>query len=515
MAPEISQRVAGYLRVSSASQRDESDSPASQRQRLKQAGAGRIFEDLAVSGFDLDARQKAKGYRDLLAAIEAGEIDKLITVRLDRIARRDGLVLQVAEACDRSGVEFLSLGSGPVDVSTSAGWLSVKVQLLLGEHYSRALAENVRNGYAGLHSQGIPARSAASLPIHLQRIEGTRHGVEPSPAWGDCRTVIDRFLAGQWRLADAATFLHERHGRMGHGRTVGFWLRGKHLLGHMATRTGDIQIKDCWPALVTPAEYERIQLQLQENRRLWGRNIPQPPEEGGPRPTREIRALSGLCRCHHCGSVLAYSVARRPQGSYGYLRCSQQQCPSRRAGIRADALEQALVVQLLGDHLGHIALALAAADDDHHIPSSKLIELRQELAAREKLPSQFRTDQDQLRIRELRQLIAAEQRTPVEPDPALVALLDERLRHVPIDSGWGEAFHGQIHSDRWGWTDAPGMDRSEQQRHQDLALLIEPGGLLVDTVPRDRHLWIKQIRWRIAVWGPDGPMVEGEPSAER
>jgi hypothetical protein len=110
----------------------------------------------------------------------------------------------------------------------------------------------------------------------------------------------------------------------------------------------------------------------------------------------------------------------------------------------------------------------------------------------------------------LRQQIAAEQRTPTEPDPALVALLDEQLRHVPIDAGWGETFLGQVHSDHWGWTSAPGLDRSEPQRHRDLALLIEPGGLLVNTVPRDRHHWIRQVRWRIPVWGPEGPMVEGE-----
>lgn len=45
--------VGGYVRVSSARQRDESDSPASQRQRLTAAGATILFEDLAVSGYRL------------------------------------------------------------------------------------------------------------------------------------------------------------------------------------------------------------------------------------------------------------------------------------------------------------------------------------------------------------------------------------------------------------------------------------------------------------------------------
>ncbi|MFN9113056.1 MAG: recombinase family protein, partial [Bacteroidota bacterium] len=141
MAAGVSQRVAGYIRVSGTKQRDESDSPASQRQRLMQAGAGKFFEDLAVSGYKLEQRRKAAGFQQLLAAIEAGEIDRLLCVRLDRVARRDALVMEVAEACDRAGVEFVSLGSGAVDVSSSAGWLSVRMQTSIAVHFSRLLCE--------------------------------------------------------------------------------------------------------------------------------------------------------------------------------------------------------------------------------------------------------------------------------------------------------------------------------------------------------------------------------------
>ena len=491
--------------MSSARQRDESDSPASQRQRLQQAGATAFYEDLGVSGFKLDQRRKATGYQRLISDVRAGQIDRLLTVRLDRAARRDSIVMELADACEAAGIEFLTLAGGTVDTTSASGWLSVKMQLVIAEHFSRQLSENIRHGYRGLHDQGIPARSSASLPIQFQREVGTRHGVVPSDAWPDCRHVIDEFLADRMNLANAAQFLHQRHGRLGHGRSVGIWLRGQHLLGHMARRDGAIQVRDCWPALVNASEFLQIQQRLQENRRLWGVNARRDPATG--RLHREVRPLSGLCTCYSCGRTLAYSVARRPSGDYAYIRCAQQACPSRRAGIRADRLEEALVMQWLGDHLHHVAQAQAEAAGIR-IPSSELIELRQELRAREALPSQFRTSADADRIRQLQREIEEEGKSTPELDPGVVALLDKRLRHVPVESGWGQTFANQIHSDHWGWFSAPGMNRSEQQRHQDLNLLVR--SIKVDTIAKNRSSWIRQVSWRLPVWGSDGPMDEGE-----
>jgi DNA invertase Pin-like site-specific DNA recombinase len=504
MAAGVSQRVAGYIRVSSARQRDESDSPASQRQRLKQAGAGKFFEDLGVSGYRLEQRKAATGYKALVHAIEAGEIDKLLCTRLDRIARRDGLVLALADLCERCGVEFLTLAGGTVSTAKASDWLSVKMQLVIGEHFSRQLSENIRTGYQGLIAAGIPARSSASLPIHLQREPGTRHGVIPSPAWKPCRRVIERFVEGHWSLADAGRFMHRTTGRLSSGKAVAMWLRGRHLVGDMAKRDGTVLIEGCWPAIASPSEHAQIQLRLGVRRRVWGVNT-----------TREVRALSGLIRCHACNRALAYCVARRPSGSYAYLRCTSQSCPSKRAAVRADHLEQALVAAWVSDHLQLVAEAQVAASSTT-IPSTTLLALRQELMGREALPPQFRTDQDRQRITELQQLIRQESAAPIELDPRIVSLLDDRLRTVPIDSGWPvETFYGQIDGppgSPWGWFDG----RSEQQRHHDLSLLIERRGVVVDPTMKDRRLWIRGVAWRLQVEDDQGQplgttgVVEGE-----
>jgi DNA invertase Pin-like site-specific DNA recombinase len=489
--------VAGYIRVSSAAQRDQSDSPASQRERLRQAGCAVFYEDLAVSGYKREQRKKAAAYQHLLADIEAGRVSRLLCTRLDRAGRRDELVLALVDACDAAGIEFVSLASGTVDTSTASAWLAVKVQLMLSEHFSRQLSESIRGGYQGLHGQGIPARSAASLPVHLQRTAGTRHGVEPSPAWGPCRRVIEKYIANQWTLADAARFLHQEIDRLSSGKSVAMWLRGQHLLGHMARRDGTVLIEDCWPAIATPTEFEQIQQRLGRGRRVWGINT-----------NRETRALSGLMRCYHCRnrrtgepSVLAYSVARRAYGDYAYVRCTNPACPSKRAGIRADHLEQALFMQWVADHLNLIAEAQAEANGAT-IASPVVLAMRQELRAREQLPTQFRTDQDRLRIAELQRLIRQESAAPPELNPAVLAMLDERMRVVPVDCGWpGECFHGQIDAPAgspWAWFEG----RSEQQRHHDLSLLIRHAA--VDTTCRDRHYWIRNVAWQLQVEDAQG-----------
>jgi len=480
--------VAGYVRVSSAAQRDQSDSPASQRERLRQAGCTTYYEDLAVSGFKREDRLKALGYDRLLKDIAAGRVARLVCTRLDRAGRRDDLVLALVDACEAAGIEFVALASGgAVSTTTAASWLGVKTQLMLGEFYSRQLSESIRSGYQGLHSQGIPARSAASLPVHLQRIAGTRHGVEASPDWPACRVVIEEFITGHWTLADCARRLHKDTGRLSSGKAVAMWLRGQHLLGHMAKRDGTVLVENCWPAICSPTEHAQIQLRLGARRRVWGANV-----------TREVRALSGICRCQHCGAGLAYSVARRPSGNYSYIRCSRPSCPSKRAGIRADHLEQALLMGWVADHLGLIAEAQAAASNVQ-IPSAALLSLRQELQARDSLPLQFRTEQDLQRISELQQQIRHESAAPPELDPAISALLVKQWRVVPIDSGWpSPCFYGQVDGppgSSWGWFEG----RPDTQRSQDLSLLIERQGVLVDTTEKDRRYWIRSVSWRHVV----------------
>lgn len=386
---------AGYVRVSSARQRDESDSPASQRHRLEAAGCNRIYQDLAVSGFRLDQRRKAVEFQQLEDDIRAGRVLRLRAVRLNRLLRRDALLIELAELCQRHGVEFSTLAGGIIDVSTATGWLRTKMEGVFDEHYSRALSESVRSGYAGLHAQGIPARSAAGLPFHLQRTTGTRHGVEPSPQWDRARHAAEQFMAG-WSIYQVGVYLHRSCNRTGDSKTTRRWLRGAHLAGHMDNAAGTILVRDCWPALASEAERQRILARLDETRR---RRQPRPGS---------TRLLSGVCRCSICGGAMSHEQVRRGHKVYNYLRCVRIGC--NRTTVAMGPVWEAIVGQL-DAHIEQLVQRRAEAAGVRQEPA-EVTAWRRELAAREALPVDLLQPTDRRRMSELRGLIASAEVMP-------------------------------------------------------------------------------------------------------
>jgi DNA invertase Pin-like site-specific DNA recombinase len=387
--------VAGYIRVSSARQRDESDSPASQRQRLEAAGCTRIYQDLAVSGYRLSQRRKAVEFQQLITDITEGRVQRLVAVRLDRLARRDQIVLELAELCHRHGVELGTLSGGRVDVSTASGWLQLKVNALFGEHYSRSLGEAVRAGYAGLHAHGIPARSAAGLPFHLQRQPGTRHGVEPSAQWDRARHAAEQFICG-WSIYQVGVYLHRTCGRTGDSKTTRRWLRSAALAGHMDNAKGEILVRDCWPALVNEAERQQILARLDETRRRRS------PRDG------RTRLLSGICRCALCGASLSHEQVRRRERRYDYLRCVRIGC--NRTTIAMGPVWEA-ITEHLDSHLEELVRLRAEAAAVRTEPA-EVTSWRRELAARQALPADLLQPSDRRRMTELQGLIAAADAVP-------------------------------------------------------------------------------------------------------
>lgn len=435
--------VGGYVRVSSAQQRDHSDSPASQRQRLKDAGCTVFYEDLAVSGFKLEQRRKASEFQRMWAAIASGELQRLVATRLDRYARRDAIVLELAEHCERHGVQFVSLASGAVDTSTASGWLNVKMQLLFAEHFSRQLSENVRLGFEGLHRQGIPACPGVAIPWHLQRKPGSRHEVIKGPLWDEARFVVDQVLAGRWGLSDASAYLWPKCRVMKTHTSVRKWLTMPAALGHLSRRRGqpdEVLIRDCWPALVTPAEQEQIkhQLSLRSRHSKKAKGI--------------TSALSGLCVCQQCGGTMR--TARQAKGQRVYLRCASHASDCKAPLVPMPMIERQLHEQL-GGHLNWLieqqaeGLKLVA-------PSQELTTWRRELLAREAIPAEFRQTADQQRIQQLQELISGAGSVQGVIDQGELMQLRSRVLDVV------------------GWFDRPEVDRNTDLRQLVRSVTVAP-----------------------------------------
>jgi DNA invertase Pin-like site-specific DNA recombinase len=420
--------IGAYIRVSSSRQ-GEGESPENQRERLQAAGANEFYTD-TVSGYKLRQRRKALEFERLVADIKAGRLTKLLTTRLDRIVRRDAIFMELSELCDQHSVEFLSLQSGKVDTSTTAGWLSVKMQLMLAEHYSRQLSENVRNGLAAQIARGVHTRPNTSLPFHLAPDPNSRRGVVPGEAWDDARHCIDQMLAGNWSLAEASRFLDANHGRMSRPNSLSRWLRSPSLAGHACDMNGKIQIAACWPALVTEAEHEQLLDGVEKRRNKWGVNF---------NLNKEPKALSGLCLCLHCGNRMANCTSRTGKYTYQYLRCtSRQRCPFANKNLQAIAIEQMLLIEYVIPEMESIINSMKRKALPQMPPPPEKREWLRELRHRKQTPPEFLMPSDRERINEL-EILVARASDPIPtvntPDLSLLAL---RLTNATLgkESSW-------------------------------------------------------------------------------
>jgi hypothetical protein len=383
-----------------------------------------------VSGYRLPQRRKAAEFQRLASDIAAGRLTKLLTTRLDRIARRDAIVMELAELCEAHGVEFLRLGSGRVDTSTTTGWLSVKLELLMAEHFSRQLSENIRGGLAAQIARGVCTRPAGSLPFHLAPDPASKRGVVPGPAWDDARHAVEQVMAGEWTLSDGARFIYERHGIMPRSSAFSKWVRSPALLGHQAARDGTIQIASCWPALITEGERDRIQDVIDANRSRWGRNA----KSNGP-----PRALSGLCLCSSCGGKMHYGGGRRKGKTYEYLCCDNRaHCSAAMRYVPAIAIEQMLLIE----HVMPRMEAIISATQHHcsvvAAPSAERAQWLRELRHRKRTPIEFLMPAERERINELELLIARANNSPVATDTPDIAPLALRLTNATLGvaSSW-------------------------------------------------------------------------------
>jgi DNA invertase Pin-like site-specific DNA recombinase len=423
---------AGYVRVSSRRQRDEGDSPANQEAQLRRAGATVVFRDLAVSGFRLEARRQAEDFRRLSAEVAAGRINRLLVTRLDRAARRDQIVLELAQLCSDHGTEFLALGSGVVDASTAAGWLSVKMQLVVAEHFSRQLSESIRSGRAAAISRGCSTRASSTLPFHLQRDPGTRDGVIPSPAWDDARHGIERLLAGEWRLTQFARFIHDRHGRLQQAASAGRWIRSRCLTGDVRTKAGTLLLPGAWPAIATADEQDRLVALAEASRSRWGAASKVPP-----------RMLSGLCICGECAAPLMYQFIDR---KYLYLRCSSATCVHRGRHVPAMAIENQFAALFLLPHMEKLVSAKVPACEE---PSS-VKEWRRELRLRERAPTEYLLPAEVERMAELRSLIKYAENGATSQGTNTHAAMALRMTNATLGPG--------------SWMDAPASERNADLR---------------------------------------------------
>lgn len=189
-------RVFAYCRVSTATQLNEN-----QRQEIRQAGfdvrPARLVEE-CISG-SAPASERP-GFCRLLDRMEAGDV--LVVTRLDRLGRNAMDVRHTVERLAEAGIRVHCLALGGVDLTSSAGRMTMQVIGAVAEFERDLLIERTRAGIMRARASGRhPGRPFSQTPEQKKQILA-------SLATGDTVSAVARAFSTTrqtvMRIRDAA-----------------------------------------------------------------------------------------------------------------------------------------------------------------------------------------------------------------------------------------------------------------------------------------------------------------------
>ena len=285
------------------------------------------FTDADVSAYKRNVARP--GYEAMLAELDAGHVDVIVAWKLDRLLRRVMDFEKLWERCEPHHANVSTVRDG---IDTSAP--------MVGELLPRLMAT-----FAQLESKSLSVREIRKHEETARRGGRSGGGHRPfglSRDWSELvepeatlvRDAVARILNGtsmysianEWNAAGVTT----PTGKAWTVQHLANMLRSPRIAG-LREHHGAIVAPGTWPAIIAPAEHERLRAILAARRRPGA-------------PGRFL--LSGLVRCGRCKSTMR--VARRYRTKarmYGCMKANgQANCGG--TWVMADPLE-AHVAQLV------------------------------------------------------------------------------------------------------------------------------------------------------------------------
>jgi site-specific DNA recombinase len=284
----------------------------------------------------------------LLADVEAGKIDCLVTYKIDRLSRSLLDFARIIGIFEKHHVSFVSI-TQQFNSATSMGRLVLNVLLSFAQFEREIISERTRDKIAATRRKG---KWSGGLPIlgydvdhHILRLV-----VNPKEA-GRVRVIFDLYLEHQ-ALLPVVRELERRGWRTKvwvtrKGRKLGgqpFTKTNLHKLLTNATYAGKLRYKKEvhngeHPAIVDPVKWQKVQELLQGNR-----------YKGSTERNRSEAILKGLLYCRPCGSAMSPTYSSKGGKRYRYYMCSQAQkrgwdhCPSQ--SVPAGSMERIVLEQI-------------------------------------------------------------------------------------------------------------------------------------------------------------------------
>jgi site-specific DNA recombinase len=323
-----------------------------------QAHAGWIcsaqrYDDGGYTGSNLDR----PALQRLLADIQTGQIDCVVTHRVDRLSRSLLDFAKLMEAFEQHQVAFVSV-TQHFNSATSMGRLVLNVLLSFAQFERELIAERTRDKMAAARRKG---KWAGGVPILGYDVDArTKKLVVNEAEAARVRAIFELYLEYRsllpvvedlgWRgWCTKQSLTRQGHARGGRP----FTKNSLYQLLTNVTYIGQVRYQNEvhpgeQPALIELGTWQDVQALLAANGRA----------RAEMQRTRSRALLQGLLHCRPCGCAMTPAHVTRGQKRYRYYTCSAAQrngwhtCPSK--SVPALALER-FVLEQIAAHARHVA----------------------------------------------------------------------------------------------------------------------------------------------------------------
>ena len=201
------QRVVGYVRVSTDRQADQGSSLEAQEAKVRAMATvqGATLLEVIVDGGESGRSLNRPGLQRLLSLVNSGEVTSVIIPKLDRLTRSVKDLCQLLELFERKNVALVSVAES-LDTGSAAGRLVITIMGAVSQWEREAIGERTRDVLSHKRSNGERVGNIQ----YGYRLSGDGLHVEPEPNEQEVLAAI-RALRGRHRsLREIAAALNDR-----------------------------------------------------------------------------------------------------------------------------------------------------------------------------------------------------------------------------------------------------------------------------------------------------------------
>ena len=315
-------KVAIYIRVSTASQADEGYSIDEQKAKLEaycEIKDWKIYDTYIDGGFSGANTQRPELER-LISDVKRKKVDMVLVYKLDRLSRsqKDTLFL-IEDVFAKNDVAFISLQEN-FDTSTPFGKASIGMLSVFAQLEREQIKERMMLGKEGRAKNG-KSMSWTTIPFGYDYSKETGIlSVNPTQA-----LIVNRIFTEYLNGKSVVKIIRDLNaeGHVGRKRAWGETI-AKYLLKN-ETYLGKVKYKDKvyegqHEPIITQELFDLVQLEVEK------RQISALEKYNNPRPFRAKYMLSGLMKCGYCGASLGLKHTRKDKNGISHHK---YQCRNR------------------------------------------------------------------------------------------------------------------------------------------------------------------------------------------